>query len=286
MARPRATSRADEFRGDEERHRRAEAFAVVGAFLRDVEHCLTAEIFALGDVDHFLGDDALARPFELGDGVLAAGGSLFSSPLWGGVRGGGREVSRDRRGVLCTRLHGGLPLPTPHPTLPHKGGGRRRAHRARRVGEIPGEMLAGDVAVVDRLDRAAVILLDAAALTHPSDARARKALLDVDWRVGLGIDAGGVIDPHRLLAGALRQRDLAQRHAQLGRRVGRRINFSRAGNRAGGHRRRGEIGFGERLVHRSLHFIAARSDRDRARERSRTGEWGRISAEVSVPSPA
>ena len=164
--------RAHEFRGDEERHFGAEAFAVVMAFLRDVEHCLPPEIFALGDVDHFLGDDALARPFELGDGRVADS-----------------------------------------------------AHRPRCVGEIAGEMLAGDVAVVDRLDRAAVVLFDAAALLHPLNARARKALLDVDRRVGLGIDAGGVIDPHRLLAGTLRQRNLAQRHAQLGRRVGRRVNF-------------------------------------------------------------
>ena len=101
----------------------------------------------------------------------------------------------------------------------------RRPQRPRRVGEITREMLAGDVAVVDRLDRAAVIFFDAAALANPSDARARKALLDVDRGVGLGIDAGGVVDPHRLLAGTLRQRDLAQRHAQIRRRVGRRVNF-------------------------------------------------------------
>ena len=130
-----------------------------------------------------------------------------------------------------------------------------RAHRPRRIGEIAGEMLAGDIAVVDRLDRAAVILLDAAALLAPIATRARVRPFSTSIAgVGLGIDAGGIIDPHRLLAGTLRQRDLAQRHAQIGRRVGRRINFSRAGNRAGGHRRRGEIGFGERLVHRVAPF--------------------------------
>ena len=97
------------------------------AFLRHVEHRLAAEIFALGDVDHFLGDDALARPFE-----------------------------------LRHRLAG------------------QRAHRARRVGEIPREVLASDVAVIDRLDRAAVIFLDAAALLHPCDAAALEPLLDID----------------------------------------------------------------------------------------------------------
>ena len=38
------------------------------------------------------------------------------SPLWGGVGGGGREATRARPRL---RPH----LPTPHPTLPHKGGG-------------------------------------------------------------------------------------------------------------------------------------------------------------------
>ena len=197
MARPRATSLAHEFRRDEQRHRSAEALAVVGAFLRDVEHCLAAEIFALGDVDHFLGDDALARPFE-----------------------------------LRHRLAG------------------QRAHRARRVGEIPREVLAGDVAVIDRLDRAAVIFLDAAALLHPCDAGALETLLDVDRHIVVGIDAGRIVDRQRRLARGSIERDLAQRHAQVRRRIGRRINLARTGDRAGGHLRRGEIGFGQRLIHR------------------------------------
>ena len=65
MARPRAYLVAHEFRRHEEQHQRsAQTFAVVMGSLRDVEYLLAAEIFALGDVDHFLGDDALARPFE------------------------------------------------------------------------------------------------------------------------------------------------------------------------------------------------------------------------------
>ena len=136
------------------------------------------------------------------------------------------------------------------------------AQRPRRVGEIAREMLAGDIAVVDRLDRAAVIFLDAAALLDPFDAGALEALLDVDRGVVVGIDAGRIVDPHRLLAGTLRQRNLAQRHAQIRRRFGRRIDLARAGNRAGGDLRRGEIGFGERLIHRVRSFAC------RSRERS------------------
>ena len=70
---------AHEFRRDEERHGGAEAFAVVVRRLRALQHCLAAEIFALGDVDHFLGDDARTRPFELGEGEV-----YFPLPLVGG----------------------------------------------------------------------------------------------------------------------------------------------------------------------------------------------------------
>src|SRR5580692_1688251 len=48
--------------------------------------------------------------------LLQAGRSLFPSPLWGGGRGGGREVTYSRR-------RSRLSLPTPHPALPHNGGG-------------------------------------------------------------------------------------------------------------------------------------------------------------------
>ncbi len=188
--------RAHEFRRDEQRHRSAEALAVIVGGLRAVEHLLAAEIFALGDVDHLLGDDALARPFEL----------------------------RHRRAV-------------------------ERAHRPRRAGKVAGEVLAGDVAVVDRLDRTAVIFLDAAALLYPRDAGALQTLLDVDRDIVVGVDAGRIVDPHRLFARALRQRNFAKRHAQVGRRLRHRIDLARSGNRAGRHRRRGEIGFGEWLVH-------------------------------------
>src|SRR5580692_7037600 len=47
---------------------------------------------------------------------------MFPSPLWGGVRGGGREVQAQ----ASTIAHH---LSTPHPTLPHKGGGERKGGR-------------------------------------------------------------------------------------------------------------------------------------------------------------
>ena len=75
------------------------------------------------------------------------------------------------------------------------------AQRLRRVGEIAREMLAGDVAVVDRLDRPALVFLDAAALLDPFDARALEALLDVDGDIVVGIEAGRIVDRQRRLAG-------------------------------------------------------------------------------------
>ena len=58
---------AHELGRDELGQRGAEALAVGQPFLGEIERHLAAEILALGDVDHFLGDDARARPFELGD---------------------------------------------------------------------------------------------------------------------------------------------------------------------------------------------------------------------------
>ena len=67
---------AHEFRRDERRDRGAEVFAVRQRFLRALQHLPAAEILALGDVDHLLGDHARARPFKLGERV----GSCFPSP--------------------------------------------------------------------------------------------------------------------------------------------------------------------------------------------------------------
>src|SRR5262249_58941777 len=106
---------AHEFRRDVGRHRGAKTLAVGERGLGALELTLAAEIFALGDVDHFLGDHAGARPFEL------------------------------RQWVSITR-----------------------ANRTLCRGEIAGEVLAADIAVVDRLDGTPVVILDAAALGAPS----------------------------------------------------------------------------------------------------------------------
>jgi hypothetical protein len=84
-------------------------------------------------------------------------------------------------------------------------------------------MFAADVAVVDRLDRPAVILFDAAARLHPVEAGAGEAFLDVNRDVRIGIDAGGVVDRQRRLTGGGIERDQAPRNAQLGRARGRGI---------------------------------------------------------------
>ena len=231
--------------------------------LRALQHHLAAEIFALGDVDHFLGDDPGAGPFELGEG-------FFPSPLWGGARGGGREMTCGRRRLRlrsrrCLRLR---------PTLPHKGGGSDRPQRLRRIRKTPRQMLAADVAVVDRLDGAALVFLDAAAFAHPGGAPARQAALDVDHSVGIGVGPGRIVDRHRRLAGGRIKHDLAQRHFQVGRGVGLRKDLARAGDRAGRDLRRGQIGFGEVLVHDFYSFsltvicstgIPSRSERRRRR---------------------
>jgi hypothetical protein len=76
-------------------------------------------------------------------------------------------------------------------------------------------MLAGDIAVVDGLDRAAVILLDAAALAHPCKALAGQAFFHVDRHIGIGIGPGGVIQRQWRLAGTFAQRDFPHWHAQI-----------------------------------------------------------------------
>ncbi len=187
---------AHEFRRDEQRHRGAKALAVVMCGLGAVQLFLAAEVLALGDVDHFLGDDAGLGPLVLGDRLAV-----------------------------------------------------QRAPRFRRVGEIARQMLAGDVAVVDRLDRPAVVLLDAAAFFHPLDAGAGEALLHVDRHVRIGIDAGGVVDRQRRLAARRIERDLAHRHAQFRRSVRPRVDLARGGQRTGRDFRRGQVGGCDGFVH-------------------------------------
>ena len=70
-------------------------------------------------------------------------------------------------------------------------------------------------------------------LTHSMRVRFRP-VLDVDHGVVVGVDAGGVIDRQVRLAGALRQHDLAERHAQVRRGLGAGVDLARADERAGG----------------------------------------------------
>ena len=191
---------AHEFRRDEGRQRAAELLAVGECCFRALQLFLAAEILALGDVDHFLGDDARARPFVLGD--------------W-----------------LAIQSAIGL----------------------RRVGEIARQMLAADIAVVDRLDGPAFVLLDAAALLHPVDARAGEALLHVDGHVRIAVHARRIVDrqggsPERRI-----EIDLAHRHAQFRRRIGPRVDLARSGQRPGGDLGRDQFGGGDGLVHDVLH---------------------------------
>src|SRR5215471_1741633 len=109
---------AYEFRRDESGYRCAKALTIGKCGFRALQLLLASQVLTLGDVDHFLGDDAGTRPFELGYGLAI-----------------------------------------------------QRAPRLRHVRETARHMLAGNVAVIDRLHLATHVFFDAAALFHPGDAR-------------------------------------------------------------------------------------------------------------------
>src|SRR6202022_3413612 len=64
----------------------------------------------------------------------------------------------------------GTEAPNLSPSAAPAAGACGRARRAVHGREVAGEVLAGDVAVVDRLDRAALVVLDPSTLLHPLDA--------------------------------------------------------------------------------------------------------------------
>ncbi len=105
-------------------------------------------------------------------------------------------------------------------------------------------MRGADIAVVFRLDVAAFIFFDAAALLDPGDARAGKTGVDVDGHCGIGIGAGGVIHRQVGLAGARAENDLTQRHTHIRRLVRRDKDLARRGQRAGGHGGKRGVGIG------------------------------------------
>ena len=85
MARPARDLLAHELRRDVLGDRRAEALAVGQLRFRLRQRGLAAEVLAMRDVDHLLGDDAGLGELVLGDGMAggAARCALFPSPLWG-----------------------------------------------------------------------------------------------------------------------------------------------------------------------------------------------------------
>ena len=215
----------------------------------------------MGDVDHLLGDDAGAGEFVLGDGMMVATRRVrFPSPLRGGVRGGG---SRTHDLSLWTPT----PLACGERPSPQGGGFARgeRPQRRRLVGEVAGEVLAGDVAVVLRADVAAGVFLDAAAFAHPGGADARQALLDVDGGVRVGVGAGGVVDAEGFFGRALGERDLAERHAHVGVALGRGVDLGAGADRPGGDLGDHQVFAAGDLVHVDLTYLAHRPCRKGSR---------------------
>ncbi len=111
MARPRATSSRTNSGRDEGRHRAAELLAVGKGCFGALKLLFAPEVLARGDVDHFLGDDSRARPFELGEGMLAN-----PLPLKG-------RVPAKRGGGVTFRLHAHPARLASLAALPAKRGG-------------------------------------------------------------------------------------------------------------------------------------------------------------------
>jgi len=96
----------------------------------------------------------------------------------------------------------------------HVGLGAQRAgDRVRESGHAAGTIRA-QLAIVFRLDRAALVFLDIAARHDPFAAQLGQALGNVDLGGGIGVGTAGVIDPHRRFAAARLQLDFAHGDAQ------------------------------------------------------------------------
>ena len=141
----------------------------------------------------------------------------------------------------------------------------RLAAEHRMIGRAGGdEPVAGGAAIVHILHRAGG---DArkAAFRNPPGAQRRQAGLQVDGDRGIGVGAGGVVGAIGFLARGGIERDLAERHVDVGTAHRRGVDLARAGDRAGGDaaRTRGGLrldGHGRLL------------NRTRGRCRRRTGE--------------
>jgi hypothetical protein len=97
------------------------------------------------------------------------------------------------------------------------------------------QLVGGDEAVVFRAQRARRGRGEAAP-RDPAGAQRREAGFEVDRARRVGERAGGVIHPQRRLLRRRVERDLAERHQNVGMPFGGAIDLARAGDRAGGDR--------------------------------------------------
>jgi len=112
-----------------------------------------------------------------------------------------------------------------------------RQAAARTIGDREGarEMFFADIAVVFRLHLAAVVKLGVPTRLDPGFTVARQTRLDIDLRRGIGVGARRVVDADRRLIGSGMQRDLAERHFEVGETLRARENLGARGKRPGGN---------------------------------------------------
>ncbi len=137
--------------------------------------------------------EALAIALQLGVRRLAA--EVFAN-------GDEFHFRRDDAGAGVSELGDGTSIPGPE---------RLVAHR-----EFRRQPLAGDEAIVLRLDQPTLVTLDIAARDDPFLPQARQAALDICLHVDVGVRPRRIVDRDRRLAGGRMHGDLAHRHAQAG----------------------------------------------------------------------
>jgi hypothetical protein len=123
--------------------------------------------------------------------------------------------------------------------------------------------------VVLRTDGAAGTLLDVAAVGDPLRPQGGQAGADVDLGGGIGIGAGGVIDPQRRLLGGGIEVDLAECHLDVGEALARDMHLARGWQGAGGN---GEAGIDGAFGHAVLLRRYAFAGRPRGCWRSPSGD--------------
>ena len=176
---------------------------------------------------------------ELGRDVIGKGGAeaLAVAHHSRGLEGGAAEVLA-HRDVFHLRSDDAAP------GIGHLGDGdaalaaqRLAAAGKRELGKIGGT--ARPVAIVLGTHRPALVGLDVAASLDPGPAQRRQAGMDVYGDGGIGIGAGGVIDPYRRLARRRGEIDLAHGHPEVREQRPRHVNLPRGRQRPGGDRKTG-----------------------------------------------